>query len=82
MYVFKAREASATEEKEKNTILIIMIGVLGFLTFAFTVTTVAFYSKADAASKISGSNEGGEAELTSTVHEKSIDGLITNQERV
>lgn len=63
MYVFKAREATAAEEKQKNTALIIVIGVLGFLTFAFCVTTVAFYTKANAANKISGSNEGGEAEL-------------------
>lgn len=63
MYVFKAREATAADEKQKNTVLIIVIGVLGFLAFSFLVTTVAFYTKANAANKISGSNEGGEAEL-------------------
>jgi len=73
MYVFKPREATATEEKEKNTVLIIVIGVLGFLTFAFAVTTVAFYTKANAASKISGSNEGGERELVcQTIDESEV----------
>ena len=78
MYVFKPREATATEEKQKNTVLIIVIGVLGFLTFAFCVTTVAFYTKADAASKMSGSNEGGEAELEARVVDESAEENLNN----
>jgi len=41
------------------------------LTFAFCVTTVAFYTKANAASKISGSNEGGESELVAQTLDES-----------